>query len=354
MDKNTGLNLDIKPSAEVVSIDLGIGIAPIVPAEQAPVIKVRGLVSVDLAQLQVCLDDFGIESMNAKELMAIGIEELNQSMLKACRAGTAFWAAQEALKNDESDGGGLDTFKSWIESCGLAKQRVYECISIAKYYSWLPPAQRGKILAIGKKQALLLAKTPQEVIDQAAENGQDILGEAQTLTYDALRDLLKAAERKNQLLGNELELSQSIVAKMKKRDPVYQFHPLTHVVREECLHYQAESELSLNSIWALFEATAKEDITAPEWRMRLEQIWVTAHVTAARALDTLAKIKEAVPVDGLPEQIGSIHSLTDEEAERWLIDYGLLERKFDAARMAREKKREDSKPKGPGRPKIEK
>jgi len=346
-------------------IDLGIGSAPLVPADEAPIIKVRALQPVageelilatddaGRAQLQVCLDDFGFTSTNAKELMALGIEELNQSMLKACRAGTAFWAAQEALKNDEYADGVLDTFKDFIASSGLSKPRVYECIKIAKFYARLPEAQRSKVLTIGKKQALLLAGLPQEVFDRGIEKDPDMLGEAETMTYGQLREHLRSAEQRGKRLESEIEHRDAVIAKMKQRNPVYQFAPQTHFVREECLVFQAESELALNSLWALFEETANEDTSTPEWRMRLEQIWVTAHVVTARAMDTLNKIKDYAPVSDLPESVLGEHRLTDAEASDWLLEYQLLERKHFAAKAEREKKRQDNQPKGPGRPKKE-
>lgn len=304
------------------------------------------------AQLQVCLDDFGFTSMDAKELMDLGTEELNQSLLKACRAGAAFWAAQEALKNATTTGV-VDTFKGFIENRGLSEPRVYECIKIAKFYARLPEAQRGKVLTIGKKQALLLARTPQEVIDRAAENGQDMIGEAETMTYDQLRENLRAAERRGKQLESEIEHRDAVITKMKQRNPVYQFGPETHFVREECLVFQAECELALNSICALFEGTANEEETSPERRMRLEQIWVTAHVAAARAIDMLNKIKSIAPVSDLPESIGSVHTLTDAEAVSWLQDYPLIERKHFAAQAEREKQRQSNQPKGRGRPRKE-
>ena len=317
-------------------------------------------------QLEGCLVDFGIMGVTADELFQAGIEELNRSVLHTCRAGLAFWAAQEALKNtksaaadsDEMDGvrdGGLGTFKDWMDSNGLSKQRVYEAIAMAKFFVRLSQPQRSKMLKVGKKQVLLLATLHQDVIDQAAENGKDILDEAETLSYDQLREHLRSTEQRNKRLESEIDHRDAVIAKMKQRNPVYQFSPQVHFVREECLVHQAECELALNSLWAMFEETANEEETSPEHRMRLEQIWITAHVAAARAIDTLNKIKDCapVPVGSLPDCVGSIHSLTDEEATTWILDYQLIERKHFAAKAEREKKRQDNLPKGPGRPKKE-
>ncbi|WFP51410.1 hypothetical protein PL263_05115 [Methylomonas sp. EFPC3] len=347
-------------------IDLGIGAAPVGELDMdlppARTFVDGELINIDTdaqsltpvasqeqTQLQVCLRDFGLSDLGVSELMTIGIEELNTSMLKACRAGAAFWAAQEAVKNADYAGGVVGDFKAWIEKSGLVEARVYECIRLAKYYARLPESQRGKMLSIGKKQALLLAKLPQEVIDRVAENGTDVLDEAETMTYDQLRDLLKTAERRNQQLNAEVEHRDALINKFKQRDNRdYEFHWKTHTVREECLAYQAECEVALNSLQAVFNEQLN-DMEVAEKELRIEQLWVTANVIAARAATVMEHIRLNSLVD-LPNTITSKHMLTDDEAQRWLLDYPLIERKHEAAKA----KREDARPNRPGRPKKDK
>ncbi|MCQ8103263.1 hypothetical protein NP590_04015 [Methylomonas sp. SURF-2] len=297
------------------------------------------------AQLQLCLREFGLLDMDVNGLMAVGIEELNTSMLKACKAGVAFWSAQQTIKNEDYAGGAVANFKEWIDKSGLVEARVYECIRLAKYYARLPENQRGKMLSIGKKQALLLAKMPQEVIDSVAENGTDILDEAETMTYDQLRDLLKQEQRKSQQKDTEIEHRDALIDRMKQRDNRdYEFHWKTHTVREECLAYQAECEVALNSLQAVFNEQLN-DIELTEKDLRIEQLWVTANVIAARAATVMEYIRLHSLVD-LPSTITSKHMLSDDEAQRWLLDYPLIERKHEAAKA----KREDARPKRPGRP----
>lgn len=165
-----------------------------------------------------------------------------------------------------------------------------------------------------------------------------------------LDDMTNSESKTVKVLKSDLEHKDSIIANLTVKK-AYQFLPQTHHVREECLAYQAECELALNSIWALFEETAQEHVNEPEWRMRIEQIWITAHVTAARANDVLAKLKESirVPAD-MPDSITSKHWMTDDEASTWILDYQQIERKHIKAKADREQKRIDSQPKGPGRP----
>ncbi|TPQ28964.1 hypothetical protein [Methylomonas koyamae] len=346
-------------------IDLGIGLPSVsdvvagnikMPTTQHGVLVDGAIAGALDSQLAECLSEFGINGLSSEELFQAGIEELNRSVLHTCRAGFAFWAAQESIKaaagaQDDSDDevvrrGALGTFIEWIEGAGLAKERVYEAIRIAKFFSRLPNAKRAQMLKLGKKPVLLLAKMPQEVIDQAAESGKDILDEAETMTYDQLRDLLKAAERRNQQLNAEVEHRDALINKFKQRDNRdYEFHWKTHTVREECLAYQAECEVALNSLQAVFNEQLN-DMEVAEKDLRIEQLWVTANVIAARAAAVIGHIVQHVHHADLPHTITSKHMLTDDEAQRWLLDYPLIERKHEAAKA----KREDARPNRPGRP----
>jgi|GEM_PF-3794594 len=302
-------------------------------------------------QLAVCLREFGFSSLTADEFLQVGIDELNQSMLRSCRAGAAFWAAQEALKNAESAGRTQD-FKEWIASSGLTKQRVYECISLAKFYARLPDDKRGQLLQIGKKPALLLASLPQEVIDQAAESGNDLIEKADLMTVAELKEEIQTLKRREKNYEAEIERAQSMVKRLtetKKRTT--EFLLRTEEIREECMALQLGAELNLNSLQKLFEEVRAEDPSLPEWKLQIEQIWVTAHVVAARALDMVERMKDSVRDGEMPERVMGQHILTPAEAQRWMLDYPMIENRHAADAAARQEKRDAAKPKGPGRPK---
>lgn len=321
----------------------------VVPDEEPQQPNHQSLIQASDAQLAICVSEFGFEKMGVDELLALAVEELNASMIRECRAGAAFWAAQEAIKNT-SPTGGLDTFKDFIERHGLIKQRVYEAISLAKFFARLPDNQRQQLLNIGKKKALLLAKIPQDEINRLAESGNSVLEVAEMTTYDQLRDLLKQEQRKNQQKDAEIEYRDAVINKFKQRDNRdYEFHWKTHTVREECLAYQAECEVALNSLQVVFNEQLN-DMEVAEKDLRIEQLWVTANVIAARAAAVIGHIVQHVHHADLPSTITSKHMLTEDEAQRWLLDYPLIERKHEAAKA----KREDARPNRPGRPKKDK
>lgn len=302
-------------------------------------------------QLQVCLNEFGFPAMAADEFMQAGVDEFNKSLLHACRAGTAFWAAQEAL-NVSTTPGVVDTFKGWIEQSGLSEPRVYEAIRLAKFYSRLPEENRSQMLTIGKKQALLLASLSQEVIDQAAESGNDLIGKADLMTVVELREEIASLKRREKNYEAEIERSQSQVKRLsesKKRTT--EFLPRTEEIREECMALQLEAELPINSLQKLFEEVNAEDPGLPEWRLQIEQIWVTAHALAARAWDMVERMNDPALAGDMPERIQGHHILSPAEAERWLLDYPMIENRHAAEKATRQEKRDAAKPKGPGRPK---
>lgn len=289
-----------------------------------------------LKHLEVCLHDFGFAAMTADEFLQAGIEELNHSVIRACRAGTAFWAAQEALKNTESASGVLVNFQDWITEKGLQKQRVYECIRLAKCYGRLPIPQRAQVLKLGKKPALLLASLPQAVIDEAAESGHDVFAEAEVLSYTELQAKVKQFQARETNYDAELERMNLKVKRLEKaREPLSPYLARTEDIRAECLWYQEESDCNLNSLRKLFE-DLNIDPSAPEWRYQIEQVWLTVNFVAARAISLVNACREQCAVDDLPEEIASPHTMTAKEAARWLEEADAVKNQYDGRKLARE------------------
>lgn len=334
--------------------DVGIDLGIIEGALSKPAVD-AGAVQVVAAEgkadnLEVCLADFGLSAMTADEFLQVGIDELNASMLKACRAGAAFWAAQEALKNSDSASGVVGDFKAWIEGKGLTEQRVYECIRLAKFYSRMPSGQRGKLLAVGKKQALLLASLPQEVIDSAAESGRDLLDDASMMTNAELRAELASLRKSSANKDAEIERHATMIKRLQSRGPATLFTAQTEDVRAECLVHQASGELAVAGLMRMYDDAASQLDGMPERDLQIDQVWITLHAIAARALDAIRRIREE-DVQVLPERVLGQHMLTDAEAERWIIEYRTLEHRADAEKAVRQSAREEARPRGPGRPK---
>lgn len=328
-------------------LDLEIGASPISGVVDTQDEQIEfALPEAGQQQLKVCLQEFGFQALTAQEFIQAGVEELNHAVVRACRAGVAFWAAQEAINTEYAERTGA--FLEWIESAGLTKQRVYECIRIAKFYSRLTPENRAKALTVGKKHALLLASLPQEVIDQAAESGNDLIDKADMMTVAELKEEIRRLERIAKNLDADIERKDSQIKRLSQaKVRTTEFLIRTEEIREECMALQLGVELGLNSLKKLFEET---DADAPEGALQLETLWVVANTVAARAVDLIEFMQARAPFE-LPDRPMTRHLLTPEEAIRWMNDYPLIENRFAAEQALRQEKRDAAKPKGPGRPK---
>ncbi|WP_416242765.1 hypothetical protein ACLSSQ_11690 [Azospira sp. APE16] len=333
-------------STSIIAVARGACAALPVPAPSANLITVSS--------------QFGVTTEDLGELARIGADSINRAMFEITRAGLAFLRAQELLSlgnfgvgessvSERSDTGG---FSAWISEHGLARQRVYEAMRIAKFVTHLPQDQLEDVLALGKVKVMLLASLPQEVIDQAAESGSDLIEKADLMTVAELKEEIQTLRRREKNYEAEIERAQSMVKRLneaKKRTT--EFLLRTEEIREECMALQLGAELNLNGLQKQFEEVNAEDPSLPEWRLQMEQIWVTAHVVAARALDLVERMKDSVRDGEMPERVMGQHILTPEEAQRWILDYPMIENRHAADAAARQEKRDAAKPKGPGRPK---
>lgn len=300
----------------------------------------------------------GVLTDDPAELWEIALASMNMAAVAYTRAGIAFMKMQEqySLGNfgslklpspDNPDSVNSDGFIRWIESQGVPKQRVYEAISAAKFVMRMPAAEMNKALMVGKSKLLLLASLSQEVIDQAAESGNDLIDKADMMTVAELKEEIRRLERCSKNLDAELERKDSQIKRLSEtRKRTTDFLLRTEELREECMALQLGAELHLNSLKKLFEET---DGAAPEGDLQTETLWVTVNTVAARALDLLEFMRARVP-DGMPDRPMSRHLLTPDEAIRWLQDYPLIENRFAAEAAVRESRREAARPRGPGRP----
>lgn len=317
--------------------------------------NVGELVHAPAANLNVVAAKFGVTTEDLGELARIGADSINRAMFEIAKAGLAFLKAQELLslgdfgreKTPVSEHSDTDGFSAWINANGLARQRVYEAMRIAKFVTQLPSEKLTDVLSLGKVKVMLLASLPQGVIDRAAESGTDLLEQADMMTVAELKEEIKALHRREKNYEAEIERAQSQVKRLSAaRSRTTDFLLRTEEVREECLALQFGAELHLNSLKKLFEET---DAEAPEGRLQLEQLWVTAHTVASRALDLVEFMQSRAP-DDMPERVMGTHILSPAEAERWLLDYPTIENRYAAEQAKRQQKREAARPKGPGRP----
>lgn len=216
--------------------------------------------------------------------------------------------------------------------------------------------QFRKLPADQREALALIAKTGSrddliEAAYDAIEKERTAAQEFQTKNAELSEDL-KASERRAKNLDAECERKDSQIKRLTAaKSRTTDFLLRTEEIREECMALQLGAELHMNSLQKLFEEVRAEDPSLPEWRLQIEQIWIAAHVVAARALDMVERMKDSVREGEMPERVMGQHILSPAEAQRWILDYPMIENRHAAEAAARQEKRESAKPKGPGRPK---
>jgi len=283
----------------------------------------------------------------------------------------------KALKGMKPNG--LELSGTWEEFCGLLGMSDEKANQdIANLRAFGEEALEGMSrMGIGYRDLAQYRKLPTDeraALIEAAKSGDkdQLLDLAESI-------MVKHAKEKAELEAFSAELSDEVVT-FKRREKNYdaeleraqlkikrlsetkkrltELEPRTEDIRQECMALQLEAELPITSLHKLFEEALNDDQTSPEYRLRIEQIWVTANIVAASSLDMLAKLCDlmAASPDGndLPQRALGTHILTREEAQAWLLSRPMIENRHEANMAQRQEERDAAKPKGPGRPKNSK
>lgn len=220
-------------------------------------------------------------------------------------------------------------------------------------YRKLPSDERAALIEAAKSgdkdQLLDLAES---IMVKHSKERADLEAATTSLTEEVSAFKRREANYDAEMQRDKLQIKR--LTESKKR--LTEFEPRTEEIRQECLALQLESELPISSLHKLFEEELNEHEKAPtpESRLRVEQVWVTANIVCAGAMDMLAKICEraAGSPDGndLPHRALGPHILTPEEASEWLAAKGMIQNKHEAAKAQRKEAAEAAKPRGRGRP----
>ena len=344
----TELDMDLPPvrtfvDGELVSLDTKTpAIAPINQSAERSALSIGLLDSAD----ELVAADLGISLVGSvSACVERAVSAQNTAVALVLEAGYLMLKAKSECEHGD--------FLKLLKAHDVTHQTASDLMLTAKFYTRLEPEQRKQVFTLSKTKLRALAAADPEVVKDFLEDPSEDL----TLSVRELRQRLRDMESlKNQtikVLQADLEHERSRNELLTKKDHrVYSFDLQTHLIREECLAHQAEVELALNSLRQLFEDCVSDD-NKVERDLRIEQVWVTLHVAAARAMDALAFLR-GFGLEGMPDSISHQHWLTDDEALRWLDDYERVEHKHIKSKIERHDKREAAKPKGPGRPRKDK
>jgi hypothetical protein len=242
-------------------------------------------------------------------------------------------------------------FERGVESMGLSSRRARELMTTARFVTSLPSERRAEVLTLPKSKVLMLANADVEVLADLIDLPD---ADIDSLSVRELRARIKELEadagKRTKRLEAELDHRDAVIQKLKKKEVQREFDPLTHMVRDECLAYQAGVEINLQSLQALFEEVKKDSPDTPEWELRLQQVWFATHAAVARATSLLEHVRETVPMD-MPEQVSTPNMLTPDEVMRWTLEWETMVSKAKVAAATRADLRAQEVPRGVGRPK---
>lgn len=210
-------------------------------------------------------------------------------------------------------------FMGRIERLGFTQRSANRFMQAA-----IRVAQNGGVALLARQAKNVSAFL--EMVTMEDDDIQNILemDDLDKMSASQLRRLARQLRRDKDTLQVEINTADAKVRRLQAGvaagDP--EMPRETVISRAYCLGAQKAVELKLEGLWKNFATEA--DIDTEDARLRREQQWVAANIIAARALETLQRMRETSPV-ALPERIMGQHLLTKEEAERWARDARLIE-----------------------------
>jgi hypothetical protein len=287
-------------------------------------------------------NDFGITLAGSCEDGVIRAAQL-RNMGARLWLESGYWLMWAKAETDHGK------FSEHCEKHGFSPRMAQELMSAARLYTKADEKQREQMLALGQTKTALLAHADPEVIDAILED-EDV--NVSALTLRDLRRCLKEAEAERDValaaketIQTKLNTAEMRADRLLRESADPEFSRETTYIRSYCAGAMQTMEIKLAAILDAFAGADKN--AHPESAMQMEQAWIAANVIAARALDVVAKMKEAKP-EGLPERAFGRHCMTPTEAERWCIDAQMI-LNAEAAGIAA-LKGEDAAPRKRGRP----
>jgi hypothetical protein len=147
-------------------------------------------------------------------------------------------------------------------------------------------------------------------------------------------------------LNDQKQINEGLTKKKLKSD----LRAETQLVRDECLHQQALCDYGAQALLKAWNAVVDEPTSAPEHKLRRDQIIHAARAAAACTAKVLHEIHESAG-DDVPERVTSEHMLTPTEYEVWGAEWDVLRSGLVAKDAARFDRTQASLPREVGRPK---
>jgi hypothetical protein len=226
---------------------------------------------------------------------------------------------------------GKGNFMNRVDALGIEHSLATRFMQTALKFSKYATSHTLTKVVKSQSKLLELLVLDDEQIEELAETGQTrelTLDDVACMSVSELRKTLRQTRLDKDNLSLKLNLAAERAERLTRGASVSAapgMSPETAQARTLCLSAQKTAEIKLDGLWTLFMRDASGIFSGDgDARLRMETVWITAHIIAARALDVIARMREESPVE-LPERVTGRHVLTPEEAERWRHDARLIE-----------------------------
>lgn len=280
----------------------------------SPVQDEAGFNSISQAELDEVMADFGIHSsMTAKEYLQIAAQSFTTALYETVKAGIGFMAAKSAIKKSTPTVG-VDNFKEWLEDVGIAEQRAYEAIKLAKAYMAIPAAQRKSFIAMGKFKAIKLSKLDEEQLNELVTSSPDALDEFALMTRQEMAKRIKNLEASEARLRDEKEILERERKRTHKPGDLA-YDPRTFEVRHESAALEYAARLHIDAVQSMFNDVVNEaaESEEDEHDLRVAAVATAASAILLRAHELYQSVYQYRGDDAMPVQAKGEYMLTSDE-----------------------------------------
>lgn len=288
-------------------------------------------------------------SLDIDSRMNRAVDKTNQALRLVVEAGIDFISVKAELSHGE--------FEDFLNERGVAKQRASEAMMFAKILASRSEKDRKDLYAMSKTKALMIARTEKEVIEQLMqETDSENLTELNELSFRDMRDRIRKLELQNADLQVEQETKNLTIRTLndrasQRRNFNAEYPDYVNVTRDEGNALSTEIALRIDELDRIVTDLSELPGVTDQKMLSLAVTNLQIHLkaTAARACQLTKKLSDTF--GDLVTELGGEHLLTPAEIEQAVMDRNTMTQEMEQQKRIREDRRENAKPRKPGRPK---
>lgn len=281
------------------------------------------------------------------DLKNLLLEQENQLAQASAKQGFCFLALKEKLPHGE--------FEAWLEQCGFKTRTVRKKMQVAQLLLSLPESERPKLAGLGQKRLIALARLDSSVLGELLTDTDAVI-DLESLSYKEMRDRIRKLELQNADLQVEQETKNLTIRTLndrasQRRNFNAEYPDYVNVTRDEGNALSTEVALRIDELDRIVTDLSELPGVTDQKMLSLAVTNLQVHLkaTAARACQLTKKLSDTF--GDLVTELGGEHLLTQAEIEQAIMDRNTMTQEMEQQKRIREDRRENAKPRKPGRPK---